>query len=386
MRASSPHIYLVAAEASGDALGAELAAALHAQAAQIVLSGVGGARMAGQGVESLFDISDLSVLGFVEGIKAYPRVVRRADETAEDIVRAAPDAVVLIDSWGFTLRVAQRVRKRAPHIKLVKYVGPQVWATRPGRARTLADAVDHLLTIHPFDAPLFEDEGLKTSFVGNPALWRGSDSGDGTSFRATHGLAPGDPVLMTLFGSRSAEIERLFEPFEAAAASLAAQQPGLRLIVPVADSIRPLLEPRLAESPALSGAIVVGENDRYDAFAAADAAIACSGTVTSELALAGVPAVVGYRLSPLTHFIAKRLMRAPYISLVNIAANEELMPEFVQDECTGEALCAAARELLGNDALRNEKRRLLRQTALEMKGDGAPPSETAARIILELIA
>src|SRR5438309_5416497 len=162
---------LVAAEASGDDRGAGLARALKKRLGEGVrFVGVGGARMAAQGVQSPFDISELSILGLLEGLLAYPRVVRRADETAAIAARETPDVAVLIDSWGFTLRVAQRLRKLDPKLPLIKYVGPQVWATRPGRAKTLAATVDHLLSIHAFDAPFFEAQGLPVSFVGNAAL------------------------------------------------------------------------------------------------------------------------------------------------------------------------------------------------------------------------
>jgi len=381
--ADGPLVYLVAAEPSGDTLGAELMEALAAETGGAArFRAVGGTRMAARGAPSLFDIADLSVLGFVEGLAAYPRVVRRAEAAARDIVERVPDAVVLIDSWGFTLRVAQRVRRRAPGVKLVKYVGPQVWATRPGRARTLAAAVDRLLAIHPFDAPIFESAGLPTTFVGNPALWRGADAGDGPAFRARVGVDPGVTLLLVLFGSRGSELGLLFAPFEDAVRRLRAAHPELALAVPVARSVEAALRPRLAASNVLSDAAVVEEDARNDAFAAADAAIACSGTVTSELALAGVPTVVGYRLAPLTHVIARRLMRAPYASLVNIAAGEALLPEFIQDACDGPRLAEAAARFLDDAGLRAERGRRLSETARLMKGEGEPPSRRAARAVL----
>ena len=191
-------VMLVAAEASGDALGAELARALKRRLGpdKVRFVGVGGERMAGEGVRSPFDIGELSILGLFEGLMAYPRVVARADETAALAAREKPDIAVLIDSWGFTLRVAKALRRIEPKLPLVKYVAPQVWASRPGRARTLAAVVDHLMTIHSFDAPYFEHAGLATTFVGNPSLARDWSGADPARLRACDRGRPGrsDPA------------------------------------------------------------------------------------------------------------------------------------------------------------------------------------------------
>ena len=209
-----PTIMLVAAEASGDILGAELAAALRRRLGPGVrFVGVGGAHMAEQGVASPFDIAELSILGIFEGVRAYPRVRRRVRDTLALAARERPDIAVLIDSWGFTLRVAQGLRKLDPSIRRVKYVGPQVWASRPGRAKTLARAVDHLLTIHGFDAPWFEREGLATTFVGNSTLARDVSAADPGRLRAHIAAAAQAPILLVLPGSRPSEVARMLPPF-----------------------------------------------------------------------------------------------------------------------------------------------------------------------------
>jgi len=203
-------VMLVAAEASGDALGAGLAHALKARLGDRVrFVGVGGSRMAAEGIDSPFDIASLSILGIFEAVAAYRTVVQRVADTAALAQRETPDVAVLIDSWGFTLRVAQALRKRFPAMPLVKYVGPQVWATRPGRAKTLAASVDHLLSIHSFDAPWFEKEGLKTTFVGNPALAKDFSHADPARLRAVIGAGKGDDILLVLPGSRPAEIKQI---------------------------------------------------------------------------------------------------------------------------------------------------------------------------------
>ena len=244
-------IMLVAAEASGDALGANLAQALRRRLGQDVsFVGVGGPRLAEQGVASPFDIAQLSILGVVEAVKAYGRVKARVRDAVALAEREKPDAAVLIDSWGFTLRVAQGLKRAMPGLPVIKYVGPQVWASRPGRARTLAKAVDHLLAIHVFDAPIFEAAGLKTTFVGNPALSTDFSQADGARFRSAIGARPDQPVLLVLPGSRPHEIERLGPPFAEAVGRLARERPDLIAVVPVAETVAERVK---AEVAALAG-------------------------------------------------------------------------------------------------------------------------------------
>ena len=386
MSGRAARIYVVAAERSGDLLGAGLIRALREQAAHTLdFAGVGGAAMAEEGVESPFDISQLSILGFFEGIRAYPRVKARVADTVEHALAFKPDAVVLVDSWGFTLRVAQALRKADPSIKLIKYVGPQVFGSRPGRARTLAATVDHLLTIHSFDAHYFEQHGLPVSFVGNPSLERKLD-GDGAAFRRQCGIAEDGEVVALLFGSRPAELERMYEPIVAAAAQLRERRPGLALVIPLAGPIDAAARGRIAEDVRLDGAIVVDEKGKADAFAAADIAIACSGTVTSELATLGVPAVVAYKLGWVTWTLIRWLgiVTLKYASLVNIAADEALFPEFIQGECTPDAIAAEAGALLDDADRRADLSQRLKAVTSEMRGGGRA-SERAAESVLSLL-
>jgi lipid-A-disaccharide synthase len=379
-------IFVVAAERSGDLLGAGLIREMKTRAGdELVFAGLGGSAMAEEGVESAFDISELSILGFVEGIKAYRRVVKRVDEIVAQALDWKPDAVVLIDSWGFMLRVAQRLRDQAPEIKRIKYVGPQVFATRPGRAKTLAEAVDHLLTIHSFDAPYFEAEGLETTFVGNPSLER-KLKGDGAGFRARHAIPEDAPVLAVLIGSRKSELSRMFNCLAEAASRLQAARPDLRIIVPLAGPIAAEARERLAGDGRFAGAVLVEEAEKPDAFAAADVALACSGTVTTELATLGVPTVTGYRVGWMTWAIARALnvVKSRYISLVNIAADEELIPEFVQTRCTGAKLAEETGRLLDSPEDRAEISARLRATTQSMRGEGGA-SAKAAEAVLKIL-
>lgn len=379
-------VMLVAAEASGDNLGAALARELRKRLGEKVrFVGVGGAQMAKEGVQSPFDIAELSVLGLVEGVMAYPKVVRRMRDTAALATRETPDIAILIDSWGFTLRVAHALRKLDPKLPLVKYVGPQVWASRPGRAKTLAAAVDHLLSIHAFDAPFFEREGLPVTFVGNSALVKDFSAAEPARLRAAIGATDDDPILLVLPGSRPGEIKRVLPSFEACVNLLKPGRPNLQVVVSAASTVAALVQADVAGWPHRAH-VVDDELLKIDAMKAATVALACSGTVTTELALAGVPMVIGYRLGALTHALLKLLIRTPYITLFNIAAKAFVAPEFVQDRCNGPALAKAVSERLDDADLR-ERQITEQNAALDKMGRGGPdPAVVAADAVLKVLA
>ncbi|WP_323761301.1 lipid-A-disaccharide synthase [Maricaulis sp.] len=383
---SQPHIYLVAAERSGDLLGADLARALVGlTGGDVTLSGIGGSAMAEAGIASQMSIDGLNILGWIDGLKAYKRVKQSVAEAVERILAARPDTVVLIDSWGFTLRVARGVRAVDPSIRLVKYVGPQVFATRPGRAAVLADTVDELLTILSFDAPFYTPHGLPVTFVGNPTLER-LPSGDGAAFRARHGIGDADQVLVVLLGSRPSEIRRMTPPFADALRRLLDQYPGLRVVLPVADPVAGDVDAVIAAHDSLASAIRVGEDEKADAFAAADQALACSGTVVTELATAGVPTVTSYKLGWITWAIARafNLIRTRHISLVNIAADERVIPELVQLNCTGSRLADAVDGLLRDPAGRKAMSVRLRSITATLRGDGQASIRAAEAVLAGL--
>jgi lipid-A-disaccharide synthase len=380
-------VMLVAAEASGDDRGAGLARALKARLGDGVrFVGVGGERMAAEGVQSPFDISDISILGLFEGLLAYRRIVRRVDDTAALALREKPDVAVLIDSWGFTLRVAQRLRRQIPGLPLIKYVGPQVWATRAGRAKTLAATVDHLLSIHAFDAPYFEAEGLPVTFVGNSALTVDFSQAKPTRLRQQTGAQPGDPILIVLPGSRPGEIKRMLPPFEDAVRRLKETRPNLHVVIPAAPTVAEMVKARVA-GWAHRVHVTEGEENKLDAMKAATVAMACSGTVTTELALAGVPMVIGYRLGPVTAWIVQKLLlRTEWVTLFNIAARDFVAPELIQKYCTGEILAREVALRLDDQALR-DRQTAAQYAALEKMGRGGPdPSEAAADAVLKVLA
>jgi lipid-A-disaccharide synthase len=382
-------VMMIAVEASADAVGASLAGALRLRLeGDLELVGIGGPRLAAEGLHSLFDPSALAVVGAFNALGAYPEVLRRARQVAGLGRRGKAgrglDGAVLIDAWGFNLRVARRLRRIDPAVPLIKYVAPQVWATRPGRARTLAGAVDYLLTIHSFDAPLFEREGLATRFVGNPALSLDLSGAEPARARAILGARPDDPILLLLPGSRAGEVRRLAPAFEDAVRRLAARRPNLRIALAVADSVADQVRAMVAGWPA-PPTLIAGEVGRLDVMRAATVALACSGTVTTHLALAGCPMVVAYRLDPATHLLAKALIRTPYITLFNVAAGDFVAPERVQHDCTGEILARDLARLLDDPELR--RRQVTAQyAALEtMRGGIDDPIAAAADAVADIL-
>ncbi|QYF88287.1 lipid-A-disaccharide synthase [Brevundimonas sp. PAMC22021] len=376
---------LVAAEASGDALGAGLARALKAKLGdQLILVGVGGPQMAAEGVNSPFDISELAIVGVTEALAAYGRVRRRVREAADLAAQERPDAVVLIDSWGFTFRVARAIRQASPRTPLIKYVGPQVWASRPKRAATLARTVDHLLALYSFDAPWFEHEGLPTTVVGSQALNLNLDAADGAGFRMRYGIGAAAPLLLILPGSRPGEIARMTPVYEQTAVRLKADMPDLQIAVVASAMVAVDVASRVAAWP--FRVHLVDEAEKYDAMKASTAALATSGTVTLEVALAQTPMVIAYRIGAISYAIARRIVTAPFITLFNIAAGREIAPEFIQDAATPERLARALHRLLTDPGAAKSQAEA-QTAALEKMGRGThDPSELAANAVLKVIA
>lgn len=382
----TPSIYIAAVENSADHLGAELAAHIRANTPNVNLFGIGGAAMAAQGIESEIDISGLAILGFVEGLKSYPMILDRVRAAVESVMSLTPDAVILIDSWGFMIRVAKGLKKAGYQGRIIKYLAPQVWAMREGRSKILAEHVDHLLTIHSFDAPYFEKHGLPVSYIGNPIFDTDYRQGDGDGLRRELGIKPKDEVVSIFFGSRLSEIQQLAKPFADAVEILKTKRPNLKFISPVSDSIATDVNGAAGEDLRLQDVILLPEPRKFDVFASSDAALACSGTVTTQLACAGVPSVVAYRLNGLTYAVAKRLYKPDYISIVNIAAGKALMPEFVQAEVTGERLAQAVTAYLDDKETREAASRALIAQTDAMKGKGGSASERAALKVLEIVS
>lgn len=378
---SAPLIYIVAGEQSGDVLGARLIAALRAARPELEFAGIGGPRMREQGVTSLFDLSELAVMGLLEVLPKILRLRRLLHDAAADVAARRPAVLVTIDSPGFTLRLLKMV---GPGVKRAHYVAPQVWAWREGRVKHFPGLWDRLLCLLPFEPAFFAKHGLPAVFVGHPVLESGADRGDGARFRAAHGIAPEAPVLVLMPGSRRSEVGRLLPVLGEALGLLARDIPGLVAVVPVASAVAESVRTGAA-AWAVRPIVVSGIDEKHDAFAAAGAALTKSGTSTLELALAGVPMVVTYRVNRLTAMIARRLIKVRFAAMVNLLAGRELVPELIQEDCTPEKLAAAMGALLADPAAAMRQRDALREVVASLRPAAGLPSEAAAAEVLGVL-
>jgi lipid-A-disaccharide synthase len=379
-------IFLLAGEASGDLLGARLMAALKRETGgQIRFVGVGGPEMAREGLSSLFPFTDLANFGLVEVLPRVPLLLRRMREVAAAARAAQPAAVVTIDVPSFASGVWRRLQGAG--FPLIHYVAPTVWAWRPGRAQKLARRLDHLLVLLPFEPPYFERVGLACSFVGHPVLESGLDAnpGAGQEFRARNAIAAEAPVLLVLPGSRRGEVQRHVAPFGAALARLHAKYPAMVAVVPTVPAVADAVAAAAARWPMRS--IVVRDADqKAGAFAASDVALAASGTVVLELALAQVPQVAAYRLSAASWAVAKRMVRVKYVTLVNLLLDRPAVPEMLQQRCRGDLLAEEVARLLDDPAARQDQLAAGRAALARLRAGALPPSERAAAVVLDIAA
>ncbi len=382
MSDARPLVYIVAGEASGDVLGARLMRAMRAQRDGLTFAGIGGARMAEEGLSTLFPMHELALMGLAEVLPKLRHLKRRMEETVADITARRPAVVVTIDSPGFALRLLRRIAPLG--LLRVHYVAPQVWAWREGRVRKYPGLWDKLLCLLPFEPAFFAGHGLAAEFVGHPVLESGADKGDAARFRAAHGLAPEAIPIILMPGSRVTEITRLMPVFAEALRRLEARFPALVPVMPVAASVTPRVVAALDGWPR-KPILVTDIAGKHDAFAAARAALTKSGTSTLELALAGVPMVVTYRVNPLTAAISKRLVKVKYASLVNLIAGQEVIPELIQQACTPDRLAAVLNALLSDPAAVAAQHAAVAAPLAALRPPEGLPSEAAARAVLELL-
>jgi lipid-A-disaccharide synthase len=378
-------LMLVCGEPSGDQLGAQLMAALKSIAGDSVkIIGVGGEAMAAQGLKSLFSLDATAVMGLTEILPRIPAILARVRQAADFALETQPDAVVLIDSPDFTHRIARRLKAIAPRIVTINYVAPQVWASRSWRARGMADYLDMVLALLPFEAPFFEKYGLHAVFVGHPAIERAKRMTGGEAFRVRHAIAPDAPLLAVLPGSRTGEVLYILPAFRAAVGLLAKRVPGLVTVLPTVTHVAERVKRGTADWPTPLH-VVEGEDEKFAAFDAADAALAASGTVTTELALSRTPMVVGYKVAPFTYPLLKPFVHIKFVTIVNLILDREAVPEFLQSRCTPHALADAALPLLTDKAAAARQVADLEE-AMRRLGQGAEqPSLRAARAILDFV-
>lgn len=381
-------LVMVSGEPSGDRLGAPLIRALAARG-PVEVSGVGGPLMQEAGLRPIFDADELAVMGLTEVLPRIPRLLSRIRQTASHVIETAPDALITVDSPSFGLRVAAKARAARPDLKTIHYVAPSVWAWRPGRAAHMARYVDHVLALLPFEPPYMQAAGMTCDCVGHPVVehpvpGRAAQA----ALRAELGIGE-RPMLLLLPGSRGGEVSRIAPRFGAVLALLQARVPGLAAVIPAAANVADAVRAETADWPGevhvldpRGMAPASAEARKFAAFAACDAALAASGTVSLELAAMGAPQVIAYRMNPLTSFIAERLISVKYASLVNLLLDAPVVPEFLQRYFTPQAAADPAAHLLTDRAAAAAQRTRAAE-ALALLGRGGPaPSERAADSVM----
>ncbi|MBX9588724.1 MAG: lipid-A-disaccharide synthase [Hyphomonadaceae bacterium] len=379
-------LFMVAGEHSGDALGAKLMAALNGRRrGRVRYLGVGGPQMAAHGLISQFPLDDVAVMGPAAILARLPRILHRISTTASAAVAGEPDAVVIIDSPEFTHPIARRIRRRRPGIPIIDYVSPSVWAWRPGRARKMRNYVDHVLALWPFEPDAHQRlGGPPCTFVGHPLIERSPwiAALDPAPLAQRLGLAGGRPRLVVLPGSRTSEVSRLMPPFGEAVGQLLRTGREVEVVMPVVPSVRPYIERHLGAWPKRPH-LVEGEEDKFRAFKLATAALAASGTVTLELALAGTPMVVGYKVDMLIAPLLRRLIVAPSVVLPNLVLGERAFPEFHQEDCEASRLFGALAPLIEDSPERAKQMAALARVPAALQVAQQAPSEAAASVVLD---
>jgi lipid-A-disaccharide synthase len=374
-------IFLIATEESGDRLGANLMKVLRQRLGDAVrFEGVGGRAMAREGLTSLFPIEELSIIGLAAVVKQLPKILRLIKQTAAAVLEASPDILIIIDSPDFTHRVARRVRAGDVRIPIVDYVAPTVWGWRPGRARAMLGYIDHVLAILPFEPEAYRKlRGPPCSYVGHPLLEQLASLRPGAEEQKRRDEPP--PVLLVLPGSRGSEIRHHMAVFGQALARLRDEDVAFELILPTMPHLLEAVTEAIKSWP-VQPRVVVGEQEKRAAFRIAHAALAKSGTVTLELALAHVPMVAAYRTGSIEAWILLRIINVNSVILANLVVGENVVPEFLQQDCTPEVLSQKLREVLADSGLRRKQVEAFAKIDEIMSTGNQPPSARAADIVL----
>jgi lipid-A-disaccharide synthase len=377
----SRKIFLIATEESGDRLGANLMKVLRQRLGGAVrFEGVGGRSMAREGLRSMFPIEELSIVGLAAVVKQLPMILRHIHATAAAVTETSPDILVIIDSPDFTHRVARRVRAGAPSIPIIDYVSPSVWAWRSGRARAMGAYVDHVLALLPFEPDEYRRlRGPPCSYVGHPLIEQIGSLRPGAEEQKRRDQAP--PVLLVLPGSRRSEIRHHMAVFGETLGRLRDHDMPFELILPTMAHLQDAVGERVSNWP-VQPRIVVGEQEKQAAFRIAHAALAKSGTVTLELALSGVPMVTAYKAGAVEAWIVRSLIRVNSVILANLVIGENVVPEFIQQDCTPDKLVPALREILTDSPLRRRQLEAFAKLDQIMSTGNQPPGARAADIVL----
>ena len=369
-------LFLIAGEPSGDRLGAALMAGLRALAPDVAFAGVGGPLMQGQGLVSLFPMEELSVMGIAEVLPKYFALKRRISQCAAAVLEQAPAALITIDSPDFCLRVAGLVKAARPELRTIHYVAPSVWAWRPGRAVKMAKVIDHVLALLPFEPPYMTAAGMSCDFVGHPVV------AEPLASEAERAVFAGEgPLVLALPGSRKGEVARLAPVIGEVLARVKAVHPGVRVALPTVRGVAGVVREVTADWP-VRPLIVEEASQKRGAFAAADVALAASGTVSLELAANGCPMVIAYDMHPLTLWLMRRAALIDTVTLVNLVSKTRVVPEFIGARCRADLIAPAVLGLLVDGTGQ--------APAMEMTMDrlgrgGDPPGLRAAKSVLSVL-
>jgi lipid-A-disaccharide synthase len=379
-------IYFVVGEPSGDILASRLMRALREASPDLRFTGMGGDAMKDLGFESLFPISELSVMGFWEVVPRLPLILRRMKEVADDIAAKQPDVLITVDSWGFVSKLLKKLRKRGVKLPVIHYVAPQVWAWKKGRAAKVARLVNHLLCLLPYEPPYFEKHGLACTFAGHPVIETTAEmSAEPVDFRARYGIPENCTLLTVLPGSRHSEVSKLAPVFCKVIAQLSAHFPDLHLAIPTVSAMESEVKAAFA-GIGVPYQVVQGQHERYNAFRASNFALAASGTVSLELTACGTPHVIAYKFNPLTNFIIDRLATTRFANLINILAKKFVIPEFVLENCDEILIAPVVQDFMQHP----DKARTIADEAAQylqqLKPADAMPSAKAASVVLSYLS
>ncbi len=379
-------IYLIAGEPSGDLLGSRLMRALREKTkGKVEFYGLGGDTMEAAGLKSIFDISDLAIMGLVEVIPSIPKVLRHIKNTVQDIERVKPDIVITIDSWSFCARVHKALRKLKLGIPQLHYVAPQVWAWKKKRARTMYKYIDALMTLLPQEPKYFTPYHLETVFVGHPVIESEVLHADGQAFRERFNIPKEKRIIAILPGSRKTEVSKLLPVFLESGRKLLEKDKDFYFVIPTVRTVSKLVKAGVKDC-GLPLIVVETQEDRYNAFQASSAAIAASGTVALELAICHIPHIIAYKVSKLTAWIVAKIMKIQFVNLTNIMLGRLVVPELLQEQCVSGNITNKILELLAKGDLYEREQEGFRKVKETLSAGEQTPSENAADFILELIS
>lgn len=379
-------VYLIAGEPSGDLLGSRFMRAMRQKTnGAVEFYGIGGDTMENEGLKSLFDISDLAIMGLIEVIPSIPRVLRRIKETVNDIVKIQPDVVITIDSWSYSSRVHKALRKLKTGIPQVHYVAPQVWAWKKKRALTMYKYIDLLLTLFPYEPKYFTPHKLDAQFVGHPVIESEVVVANGDSFRKKYNIPENKKIISVLPGSRKTEVAKLLPVFIEAAQKLKEQNDELFFVIPTVKTVANMVRTEL-EKTSLPFLVVETQADRYGAFRASTAAIAASGTVALELAICDIPHIIAYKVSAFSAYFVRKFLHIEFVNLSNILLGREIIPELLQERCVSGNIRGYISEILNGGNLYTKQIEGFAKVR-EILGQGMQtPSKNVCDIILKTIS